>query len=53
MFPPYVKLLLMSQSDFSLPYPAAPMAKKYDFTFSMSDHNVATVRFWFDFLDVY
>jgi len=42
VFPPFVKLLLMSQSDFSLPYPSAPMKKKYDFTFSMSDHNVAT-----------
>jgi len=40
-FPPHVKLLLMSQSDFSLPRaPREPKAVKYDFTFSGSDQDV-------------
>ncbi|CAE7229129.1 unnamed protein product [Symbiodinium necroappetens] len=40
IFPPSVKLLLMSQSDFSLPPPQPKMATKYDFTFSGSDQDV-------------
>ncbi|CAE8700260.1 unnamed protein product, partial [Polarella glacialis] len=40
VFPSHVKLLLMSQSDFSLPYPAQRVPKKYDFTFSGSDQDV-------------
>jgi len=39
-FPPEVKLLLMSQSDFSLPGPFKPMKKKWDFTLSGSDQDV-------------
>eukprot|EP00928_Gymnodinium_smaydae_P083888 TRINITY_DN6712_c0_g1_i1.p1 TRINITY_DN6712_c0_g1~~TRINITY_DN6712_c0_g1_i1.p1 ORF type:complete len:370 (+),score=40.29 TRINITY_DN6712_c0_g1_i1:21-1130(+) len=42
IFPPHVKLLLMSQSDFALPHPLDKPAKKiYDFTFSGSDQDVA------------
>jgi len=42
VFPPHVKLLLMSQSDFSLPYPTSPYPKKqYDFALSGSDQDVA------------
>lgn len=44
-FPPHVKTLLMSQSDFSLP-DAPPrdysVPKKYDFTYSASDCDVAS-----------
>jgi hypothetical protein len=44
VFPPHVKTLLMSQSDFSLPewYPARDYSvpKKYDFTYSASDCDV-------------
>jgi len=40
IFPPSVKLLLMSQSDFSLPPPQPKIANKYDFTFSGSDQDV-------------
>ncbi|CAJ1362940.1 unnamed protein product [Effrenium voratum] len=40
VFPPHVKLLLMSQSDFSLPPPGPAVPKKYDFTFSGSDQDV-------------
>ena len=43
-FPPHVKVLLMSQSDFSLPYPPKrdyAVKKKYDFTYSGSDQDVA------------
>ena len=40
IFPSTVKLLLMSQSDFSLPPPQPQMPKKYDFTFSGSDQDV-------------
>merc|ERR1711870_72853 len=42
-FPPHVKTLLMSQSDFSLPdYPARDYSvpRKYDFTYSASDCDV-------------
>uniref|UniRef100_A0A7S4RY77 Uncharacterized protein n=1 Tax=Alexandrium monilatum TaxID=311494 RepID=A0A7S4RY77_9DINO len=44
-FPPHVKTLLMSQSDFSLPIvPARDYSKpkKYDFTYSASDCDVAS-----------
>lgn len=41
IFPPHVKLLLMSQSDFSLPSAGRPMEKKYDFSFSGTDQDVA------------
>lgn len=40
MFPPHVKLLLLSQSDFALPAKGPAMPKKYDFTFSGSDQDV-------------
>ena len=40
IFPETVKLVLMSQSDFSLPPPQPKMATKYDFTFSGSDQDV-------------
>ena len=40
VFPPDVKLLLMSQSDFALPLKGPNMPKKYDFTFSGSDQDV-------------
>jgi len=40
VFPDTVKLLLMSQSDFSLPPPHPELPKKYDFTFSGSDQDV-------------
>merc|ERR550537_1646506 len=43
-FPPHVKYILMSQSDFSLPdAPARDYAipRKYDFTLSGSDQDVA------------
>jgi len=40
VFPPDVKLLLMSQSDFALPPKGPNMPKKYDFTFSGSDQDV-------------
>lgn len=42
-FPPHVKLLLMSQSDFSLPNHAFrdySVPRKYDFTYSGSDQDV-------------
>jgi len=39
-FPPHVKLLLMSQSDFALPYPGRRAEKKYDFIYSGSDQDV-------------
>mmetsp|Transcript_6280 Transcript_6280/g.11501 ORF Transcript_6280/g.11501 Transcript_6280/m.11501 type:complete len:236 (+) Transcript_6280:1-708(+) len=42
-FPPHVKTILMSQSDFNLPhYPARDysMKRKYDFTLSGSDQDV-------------
>jgi hypothetical protein len=42
IFPKHVKLLLMSQSDFALPYPPRRRPpKRYDFTFSGSDQDVA------------
>ncbi|CAK9003574.1 unnamed protein product [Durusdinium trenchii] len=41
LFPSHVKLLLLSQSDFSLPGPVPALPKKYDFTFSGSDQDVA------------
>lgn len=40
VFPPHVKLLLLSQSDFALPAKGPAMPKKYDFTFSGSDQDV-------------
>lgn len=40
IFPSHVKLLLLSQSDFSLPPQGGTMPKKYDFTFSGSDQDV-------------
>eukprot|EP00438_Fugacium_kawagutii_P032882 Skav216141 [mRNA] locus=scaffold1946:408849:415570:- [translate_table: standard] len=40
VFPPHVKLLLLSQSDFALPAKGPDMPKKYDFTFSGSDQDV-------------
>jgi len=43
-FPPHVKTLLMSQSDFSLPHVPPrdySVPKKYDFTYSASDCDVA------------
>lgn len=43
-FPPHVKTLLMSQSDFNLPQAPArdySVPKKYDFTYSASDCDVA------------
>eukprot|EP00930_Biecheleria_cincta_P055411 TRINITY_DN41731_c0_g1_i1.p1 TRINITY_DN41731_c0_g1~~TRINITY_DN41731_c0_g1_i1.p1 ORF type:complete len:568 (+),score=66.52 TRINITY_DN41731_c0_g1_i1:59-1762(+) len=40
IFPSHVKLLLMSQSDFSLPQRAEPVPKIYDFVFSGSDQDV-------------
>ena len=45
-FPPHVKTLLMSQSDFSLPdYPERDysVAKEYDFTYSGSDRYVHSI----------
>eukprot|EP00913_Durusdinium_trenchii_P031254 g29262.t1 len=44
LFPSHVKLLLLSQSDFSLPGPVPALPKKYDFTFSGSDQDVAQDR---------
>ncbi|CAJ1453072.1 unnamed protein product, partial [Effrenium voratum] len=41
IFPSHVKLLLLSQSDFSLPGQMEALPKKYDFTFSGSDQDVA------------
>eukprot|EP00434_Breviolum_minutum_P021650 symbB.v1.2.019108.t1/scaffold1551.1/size112226/3 len=41
IFPKHVKLLLLSQSDFSLPGPMPALPKKCDFTFSGSDQDVA------------
>ncbi|CAL1145459.1 unnamed protein product [Cladocopium goreaui] len=41
IFPSHVKLLLLSQSDFSLPALMPALEKKYDFTFSGSDQDVA------------
>ena len=40
VFPNHVKLLLLSQSDFSLPNPIDPVPKIYDFTFSGSDQDI-------------
>lgn len=40
IYPPHVKLLLMSQSDFSLPEQGRTMPKKYDFVYSGSDQDV-------------
>lgn len=43
-FPPHVKTILMSQSDFSLPYYSErdyAVPRKYDFTYSGSDQDVA------------
>jgi len=41
VFSPHVKLLLMSQSDFSLPWPTLQSPEKiYDFTLSGSDQDV-------------
>lgn len=40
VFPPHVKALLMSQSDFSLPHDEPSTDKLYDFTFSGSDQDV-------------
>jgi len=40
IFPKHVKLLLMSQSDFSLPDEGRRMEKKYDFVYSGSDQDV-------------
>lgn len=41
IFPSHVKLLLMSQSDFSLPRDSPSLTKKFDFTFAGSDQDVA------------
>jgi len=42
VFPAHVKLLQMSQSDFSLPGAEQPVPKKYDFAFSGTDQDVAS-----------
>mmetsp|Transcript_36754 Transcript_36754/g.114466 ORF Transcript_36754/g.114466 Transcript_36754/m.114466 type:complete len:559 (-) Transcript_36754:91-1767(-) len=40
VFPPHVRLLLLSQSDFCLPPASKPLPKRYDFVFSGSDQDV-------------
>mmetsp|Transcript_37829 Transcript_37829/g.106957 ORF Transcript_37829/g.106957 Transcript_37829/m.106957 type:complete len:299 (-) Transcript_37829:88-984(-) len=40
VFPDHVKLLLMSQSDFSMPALMPPVEKQYDFVFSGTDQDV-------------
>lgn len=42
IYPSHVKVLDMSQSDFSLPDMQTPFPKKYDFTFSGTDQDVAS-----------